>query len=564
MTLPQRARRVLRSLRQAIPAGVILGRVSAGNGPAEFIPITEATNALLDDISAVQGSVLYRGSTVWEALAPGTANEYLQTQGAAANPAWAQATLALPNSFFDKIVFQSNFEGADLQTTFVGMDDSFYNHEIVVENGSPALTTTNAKFGTTALNYDLTDAAVRVKACGDEFQIGAQAFFIEMFVSIDSQNQAHHMGVGSAANSDAMWRIRTNAGGNQFQFEISTDGTTYSEPLSDIAVTTGNMVHVLIVSDGVTLSSYVNGTRDDTAAFSSTLFASSADFIIGGIEGTYDGRAEIDGFRMGIGTTGPYDPDDATITVPTEYYETTDNTSDLVRQGEENRFYCMNEMLEDVDAAFTDTATIGWTYSTTTKLMTANINSASVTNAMLADVATATMKGRTTAGTGSPEDLTPAQARAVMGLGTLAVEDYTDAGTWTPAFAFATPGDSTITHTVQDGVYTRIGNLVFFNLFLNFSTNAYTTAAGGIRISGLPFTARLDTSLSFYQGNSLFVSNVTVDAAAIDVVAFVEDNSTHIRAFQTRNAAGVLEMGILNFPASTSSLQIRMSGFYPV
>jgi hypothetical protein len=38
-----------------------------------------------------------------------------------------------------------------------------------------------------------------------------------------------------------------------------------------------------------------------------------------------------------------------------------------------------------------------------------------VTNAKLANMATATIKGRTTAGTGDPEDLTPAQARTVIG-----------------------------------------------------------------------------------------------------------------------------------------------------
>lgn len=39
-----------------------------------------------------------------------------------------------------------------------------------------------------------------------------------------------------------------------------------------------------------------------------------------------------------------------------------------------------------------------------------------VTNAKLADMATARIKGRTTAGTGDPEDLTPSQARAVMAV----------------------------------------------------------------------------------------------------------------------------------------------------
>ncbi len=42
-----------------------------------------------------------------------------------------------------------------------------------------------------------------------------------------------------------------------------------------------------------------------------------------------------------------------------------------------------------------------------------------VTNAKLATVATATFKGRTTAGTGAPEDMTVAQAKALLGLTTL-------------------------------------------------------------------------------------------------------------------------------------------------
>ena len=61
-----------------------------------------------------------------------------------------------------------------------------------------------------------------------------------------------------------------------------------------------------------------------------------------------------------------------------------------------------------------------------------------VTNAKAANMATATIKGRTSAGTGDPEDLTPAQARTVMELGTAAT---------TAATAYATAAQGTLAGT---------------------------------------------------------------------------------------------------------------------
>lgn len=40
--------------------------------------------------SPVQGNIIYHNGTTWVALAPGTSGYYLKTQGASANPTWAQ------------------------------------------------------------------------------------------------------------------------------------------------------------------------------------------------------------------------------------------------------------------------------------------------------------------------------------------------------------------------------------------------------------------------------------------------------------------------------------------
>ena len=66
--------------------GTILSNVSGGSA----VPAANTLHAILDAVlGSDQGSVLYRGASTWARLGPGTNGQYLKTQGAAANPAWA-------------------------------------------------------------------------------------------------------------------------------------------------------------------------------------------------------------------------------------------------------------------------------------------------------------------------------------------------------------------------------------------------------------------------------------------------------------------------------------------
>jgi hypothetical protein len=56
---------------------------------ADGITITAEVQEILDEISSTQGTILFRGAADWQALAPGTAGYFLQTNGAGADPAWA-------------------------------------------------------------------------------------------------------------------------------------------------------------------------------------------------------------------------------------------------------------------------------------------------------------------------------------------------------------------------------------------------------------------------------------------------------------------------------------------
>lgn len=66
----------------------VLGRKTAGSGDAEECTLSE----VLDFIgSAAQGDILHRGASGWARLPAGTNGYFLQTQGAGADPQWANA-----------------------------------------------------------------------------------------------------------------------------------------------------------------------------------------------------------------------------------------------------------------------------------------------------------------------------------------------------------------------------------------------------------------------------------------------------------------------------------------
>lgn len=118
-----------------------------------------------------------------------------------------------------------------------------------------------------------------------------------------------------------------------------------------------------------------------------------------------------------------------------------------------------------------------------------------VTNAMLADVAAATFKGRVTAGTGDPEDLTMVQAMAALMAGgqipfpatqipsadANTLDDYEE-GTTTPTITATSGTFATVTSTLQ---YVKIGRAVFFTFEIQMPAKG--SATGQVFMT-LPFT----------------------------------------------------------------------------
>lgn len=68
-------------------------------------------------------------------------------------------------------------------------------------------------------------------------------------------------------------------------------------------------------------------------------------------------------------------------------------------------------------------------------------------------------------------------------------------GSWTPSLTFATPGDLAVAYTWQIGEYFRFGNVVMLFFTILTSGFTHTTASGGIRITGVPLTAKTLTNM---------------------------------------------------------------------
>lgn len=97
MRLLQTRQNLITDFQAAIDA-ILAGNIIAGAGldgggslANGDVTIDANASAILDLISNVRGTVLYRGAAGWAALAPGTSGQFLKTNGVGADPAWAAA-----------------------------------------------------------------------------------------------------------------------------------------------------------------------------------------------------------------------------------------------------------------------------------------------------------------------------------------------------------------------------------------------------------------------------------------------------------------------------------------
>lgn len=96
---------------------ITTGTLVVDRGGTGRSSLTSAVQDLLDAISSTQGTLVFRGPSDWNALAPGTAEQVLKTGGTGANPSWGDATgMGVGQSYAD-VTASRDLAGTVFQNT---------------------------------------------------------------------------------------------------------------------------------------------------------------------------------------------------------------------------------------------------------------------------------------------------------------------------------------------------------------------------------------------------------------------------------------------------------------
>lgn len=156
--------------------------------------------------------------------------------------------------------------------------------------------------------------------------------------------------------------------------------------------------------------------------------------------------------------------------------------------------------LNGVNLSVSGTTTLSGLTASTALALDASKNVVSVTNtgsgsnvlATSPSIATPTLTGNVQMSTGnlvvgtSGKGIDFAATAHAAGMSSELLDDY-ETGTFTPTY-LGSGSDPAITYYVQQAVYTKVGNFVFFTA--EIWTSAATGGSGDVRIGGLPFTSK--------------------------------------------------------------------------
>jgi len=210
----------------------VLGRNTAGAGDTEEVTASQ----VLDWIGSTQGQILYRGSSAWVTLNPGTAGQVLQTNGGAANPSWANTLQYI--SLANNVTTTSNTAGNITGMNFSVAANAEYLVEFSCRNGC---TTANG------MRFALSVPAGTVTGVNLIAFAGSTAAQTQTGISVSgSSDIAQTVSTLNTSAASTLLKMKVKTGGNSGTFQLQFRSFTLGDTSTIFAETT-YMSYVRIV-----------------------------------------------------------------------------------------------------------------------------------------------------------------------------------------------------------------------------------------------------------------------------------------------------------------------------
>ena len=123
------------------------------------------------------------------------------------------------------------------------------------------------------------------------------------------------------------------------------------------------------------------------------------------------------------------------------------------------------------------------------------------------------------------------------------VLDYYETGTFTPVLS-ATSVAPSVTYSSRSGSYIRIGNLVYIQVAIAFSSQS--GGSGSIQITGLPFT----TDSGAFPHGSTYISTYNFAAANSYLIPYAGLSATYVQFLEVKDNASGVNAAIAGLSAS--------------
>lgn len=240
-----------------------------------------------------QGDVLYDNGTSIVRLAPGIKGHFLKTNGAGANPEWAELVL---DYYADEALLIFSFANAE------GNGQSYDSYGWALSRTS--LSISDVVIGPTGrgcYQYDGVNDDVRTTSADWSRLInGASNITAEVWVNPSKLTGDYVFASNTQDQFDLILRP-TNA-----EVRLLTSGGL-STAIASHGMSTGNNYHVVFTYDGTTLRLYVNGVEIDNDTSGSGAVSLANDILLIGTDTTTANRygGQIDGLRIYTRTMTP-------------------------------------------------------------------------------------------------------------------------------------------------------------------------------------------------------------------------------------------------------------------